>query len=323
MTAIPVRRVPVFWWLGAAMLAAEGAIVHTTAFLQHGALLAYAVFADLALVLPLLYWLLVLRPARKTLLNAAPVFAVGVALAGALLAARSETKGILLVAGGLSEVATVWLLVQRLTVASRQLKGTASDDLLMRLETLSDPLMRVLGVELAAFYYAFVGPRVRRPLAENEFSYSEKSGLGGLLFGLGFVTVVEGLVVHYLLRQWTPKAAWLFTALHGYTLIWLSAAYQAARLRPIALFLDRVLLRTSLLWTAELPLTSLESAVRIKQRPEDKKVLRAYFGDDPNVLLTFTEPQEVRGPLRMRKQVSQIALYVDTPDRFLKHLSSL
>ena len=193
----------------------------------------------------------------------------------------------------------------------------------MRLDALSDPLMRVLGVELAAFYYAFVGPRVRRPLAENEFGYSEKSGLGGLLFGLGFVTVVEGLVVHYLLRQWTPKAAWLFTALHGYTLIWLAAANQAARLRPIVVFPDRILLRTSLLWTAELPLAALESVVRIKQRPEDKKVLRAYFGDDPNLLLTFTEPQEVRGPLRLRKQVSQIALYVDAPERLLSRTEPL
>ena len=222
MTAAAPRRVPRFAALAASVVLAEWFVVHSTVFSRES-LLPFAVFFDLAVFVPFLFWLLVLRPAKRPMLEAAPVFAVAVLVAGAFLAARLETKNLLLVVGGLSETATIWLLVRRLRAASQQLKGVGSDDLLLRMEALTDPLLRVMGVELSALYYAFVGPRVRPTRRENEFSYTEKSGLGGLIFALGFVTVAEGLLVHFLLRQWTPTAAWVFTGLHAYTLVWLSA----------------------------------------------------------------------------------------------------
>ena len=320
MTAAAPRRIPVFAALATSVVLAEWFVVHSAVFSRE-TLLPFAVFFDLAVFVPFLFWLLVLRPAKRGLLEAAPVFAVAVLVAGALLAAQPETKNLLLIVGGISEGAVIWLLTRRVRAAAKQLKGRESDDLLMRLEVLTDPLLRALGIELAVFYYAFVGPRLRRPLQSNEFSYTEKSGLAGLLFGLGFVTVVEGFLVHVLLRQWTPKAAWIFTALHLYGLVWLTAAYQAARLRPVVVEEERLLLRTSLLWTAEIPRALLASVTPIKQRPPDKTVLRAAFGDDPKLLLTLHEPLAVRGLLGMRKTVTQIALYVDEPDTLRRLLT--
>ena len=128
-------------------------------------------------------------------------------------------------------------------VAARQLQGTDGDDFVLRVGALTDPWLRVAGVELAAIYYAFVGPRRRRPLGPDEFSYSEKTGLGGLLFGAGLMVTMEGLAVHFVIHLWSAATAWILAAINGYTLIWLAAAFQAARLRPVALSADRLLIR--------------------------------------------------------------------------------
>ncbi len=316
MILVQKHYTSLFGVLGVALLLAEWAIVHTVAFSQHS-LLPYAVLGDLMLILPMLYWLLILRPAGRKPLEVMPVLGLGVFVASILLVGQASLKTFLLIAGGFTEVVSVGFLVQKLRVASRQFKSTTtSDDLLLRLEVIPERWLRILGLELVVFYYAFVGPRLRRSLAPNAFSYTEKSGVGGLLFALGFITVVEGLVVHVLLRQWHPMADWIFTGLHAYTLLWLAAAYQAARLRPVVVTDRALLLRLSLIWTAEIPRSQLTSVVTIKSMPEDKAVLRAAFGDDPKLLLRFSEPVELQGLFGRRKQVTQIALYVDEPEKF-------
>ena len=218
--------------------------------------------------------------------------------------------------GILAELAVLVFLGQKLHTAARQFKAAGrADDPILRLEAMPERWVRLLGLELIVLYFAFVGPRVRRATAINEYSYTEKSGLGGLLFALGFVTVVEGLLVHVLLRQWHPVAGWLFTGLHAYTLLWLTAAYQAARLRPVVVFSDTLLFRFSLVWTAEIPRSKIAVVEPIKTMPEDKTILRAAFGDEPRLLLTFTEPLAVQGLFGIRKRVLQIALSVDEPEK--------
>ncbi len=63
-----------------------------------------------------------------------------------------------------------------------------------------------------------------------------------------------------------------------------AAAYQAARLRPVVVFSDTLLFRFSLLWTAEIPRSKIAAVEPIKTMPEDKTILRAVFGDEPEKL---------------------------------------
>src|ERR1700677_1330580 len=165
-----------------------------------------------------------------------------------LLASRPEMGWPLRVAGGASEALVLGYLVRRPPKAGGQAGGGEGDDLLMRIASLTDPVLRIAGAEAAVLYYAFVGPRVKRPLRNDsvvrEFSYTD-GGLVGLLLALGLLAVMEGIVAHLLLAS-RPRAAWLSTAVHAYGIVWLVAAYQAARLRPVVLGGGRLLLRTSL-----------------------------------------------------------------------------
>jgi hypothetical protein len=322
MTLTKPQRLPLFAALAAAALVVEWLVAHS-AMLSHTRLIPYAVLADLVLVLPLVFYALVLRPAKRPLLEAAPVATTGSLVAAVLLARAPHMGSVLLWVGIAAEVAVFALLWQKLSAAARRFKAAGGiDDPILRLEALPERWLRILGLELVVGYYALVGPRVCRTPTASEFSYTEKSGLGGLLFALGFVTVVEGLVVHFLLRQWHPAAGWVFSGLHAYTLLWLGAAYQAARLRPVVVTDNSLVFRYSLLWTAEIPRTQLASIAPLKAMPADKTVLRAAFGDDPKLLLTFTEPVTVKGLLGKQKQITQLALFVDAPERLLAALEN-
>lgn len=314
------RRVPLFATLAAVALTIEWLVVHSAAGMQTH-LIPHAVLIDLVLVLPSVFYLLVLRPERRPLLEAAPLATLGSVVAAVLLAGRQEASGLVLWVGILAELAVFVLLWQKLSAAARQFKAAGgSDDPILRLEALPEHWLRVVGLELIVLYYAFVSRR-RVATEPGAFSYTEKSGLGGLLFALGFVTIVEGLVVHFLLSQWRPVAGWVFTALHIYTLLWLRAAYQAACLRPIVVRNGTLLFRFSLLWSAEVPLEKLLSIEPLKSMPDDKAVLRAAFGDDPQLLLTFSEPITVKGLFGRQRQITQLALYVDNPEALRQALA--
>jgi hypothetical protein len=182
-------------------------------------------------------------------------------------------------------------------------------------------VLRLLGVELAVIYYAFSRPRRRAPVA-GELSYTEKSGVGGLLLGLGLLVAMEGLSVHLLLRGWSTRAAWVHAGLNVYALVWLVAAFRAARLRPLVLSPARLLVRTSLFWTVAIPREHIASVAFIEEMPRGKGVLRAAFGAAPNLLLTLSEQVQARGPLGIERSVARVALYVDEPEQLEAALST-
>jgi hypothetical protein len=189
------------------------------------------------------------------------------------------------------------------------------DDHRAHVDAIANPIARAIAAEIMLFRYAFVGPFVRRPLRDNELGYTEKSSIGGVVFGLGFVAVVEGLVVHLALHAWSARAAWIVTALNVYAIVWLAAAFQAARLRPVAITPERLLVRASFLWTIDIPRAAIVEAKRVDETPRDKDIVRAAFGVAPNVLVTTRDPVTACGPMGMKKQTTRVALYVDDPGR--------
>ena len=319
MTARRDRRWLAFAALAAMLLLVEWTVTQGAVFARGGAV-PFAVLLDLVIVLPLLFAFLVLRPAKRPLVDATPVLTLGVLAAGVLLGARAETNPFVKAAGALAEAGVLALVVRRLRTGSRQLRGMAGDDFLLRVGALSDPMLRVAGVELATLYYAFVGPWRRRPLRPDELGYTEKSGLGGLLFALGFIVTMEGLAAHFVVHALSPRLSWVLAAINAYSLIWLAAAYQAAHLRPVALSEDRLLVRTSLLWTVDVPRAAIASVTRIHETPRYDGVLRAAVGVEPELCVTLTEPVRARGLLGIERSVTRIALYVDEPEKLLSAL---
>ena len=324
MTAIRSSRVHVFAGLAGLLLCVEWAITRTAVF-QRGGIVPAAVLFDLVVCLPVVFGLLVLRPAKRSAIEVAPVVAVGAMAATVLLASRPEMGWPVRAAGGASEALVLAYLVRRLGKAGGQLRDGQGDDLLMRIAALTDPVLRIAGAEAAVLYYAFVGPWVKRPLRRDslvrEFSYLD-GGLGGLLFGLGVMATVEGIAVHVVLLGSSARVAWLSTAVHAYGIVWLVAAYQAARLRPVVLRPERLLLRTSLLWTVAIPLASLAKVETPVDVPRGSDVLNAAPGTQAQLLLTLNQAVVAQGPFGLTKKVTRVALYVDDPAALLEALTA-
>jgi hypothetical protein len=322
MTAIRSSRLQVFAALSGLLLCVEWAITRTAVF-QRGGIVPAAVLFDLMVGLPVVFGLLVLRPAKRSAIEVAPVVALGTMAATLLLSSRPEMGWPLRVAGGASEALVLAYLVRRLGKARGQLRDAPSDDLLMRVAALTDPVLRLAGAELAVLYYALVGPWMKRPLRRDstarEFSYTD-GGLSGLLLALGVMTVTEALVVHLVLQASRPRAAWLATAVHAYGIVWLVAAYQAARLRPVVLTPRSLLLRASLLWTVDIPLASVVKIETPVDVPRGSDVLNAAPGTQAQVLLTLNQACVAQGPFGLKKKVTRVALYVDDPAALLEAL---
>jgi len=322
MTAIRSSRMHVFAGLSGLLLCVEWAITRTAVF-QRGGIVPAAVLFDLVVCLPVVFGLMVLRPAGRSAIEVAPVVAVGAMAATVLLASRPEMGWPVRVAGGASEALVLGYLVRRLAKAGGQLRDAQSDDLLMRIAALTDPVLRVAGAEAAVLYYAFVGPRVKRPLRRDslvrEFSYTD-GGLVALLLALGLLAIMEGIVAHLTLLASSPRAAWLSTAVHAYGIVWLVAAYQAARLRPVVLGEGRLLLRTSLLWTVDIPLASLAKVETPADVPRGSGVLNSAPWTQAQLLLTLNQAIVAQGPFGLTKKVTRVALYVDDPAALLEAL---
>jgi len=300
-----------FALLAAAVMAVEWAIAHAPA-LQHVRLVPFAVLLDLVVVLPLVFALAVLRPAGRPVLDASWVFALGALVAGVLLASRPEVHAPLAMVGAMSEVLIVVGIVRRVRALAKH-EGPKSDDFLLRMQALPDVLSRAVGAELAVFHYGLLGPRIRRATRAGEFAYTETSGFGGVLLMLGVVAVSEGIAVHFVLMEYAPRAAWVHLAVNVYGLLWLVAAYQAARLRPVVVTEDTLLVRASLLWTAEVPRAAIASVTDVVEAPRGRGVLKAALGTTPVLLVTLSAPIEARGLMGLRRQVTRIALHVDDP----------
>lgn len=307
-----------------AMLVIEAMIARMAAA-HPGSPLALAVLVDLVVVLPVAFWMIVLRPAGRPYSAAIRVVAVGALVAGFLLRGRAEVRLPLEIIGAIVELSVLALLARTLGKASRELRGAPGDDLLLRMATLTDPMLRVAGSELAVLRYAFVGPRPPVCVGDStstEFGYVETSGLGGLLIGAAVLVLTEGFAAHVVLQTWSPRVAWLLTATSAYALVWFVALFRAARQRPIVLSNERLLVRTSLLWTVIIPRASIASVRAIDDFPRSAGTLRATLGPPPVLLVTLTDPVEALGPVGIRRSVTRVALHLDEPGKLQAALTS-
>ncbi len=134
-----------------------------------------------------------------------------------------------------------------------------------------------------------------------------------VLAGLIVLIVAESIGMHFFLRMWKPLAAWAWTALDLWAIVWLLGDYQAMRLRPTTIDATALHLRVGLRWNAIVPLTNIASITEVRETSEWKRrdVLRVAILDEPRWLIALREPIEVHGLIGMRKTVRAIAMLPD------------
>ncbi len=289
---------------------------------DHEAGIIYAALTiDFTLGLPALVYVALVRSRRAPWLVLVPAFALGYALAMAMIPgqhhAALETMRWFAIP---LELAVVAYLVARMRAAWR--RGSSAGDFATRFRTSARNVLGsrvpadILTTEVAILYHAF---RWRRHSSNNEtvFTMHRSAGYLGVMLGLGMALVVEAIALHLLVSRWSETAAWLLTGLSVYALIWIVGDGRAIVARPLYVSPTRLNIRLGLRWESDVPIAWIEQVERLPARPDrpGRDVLVAVLLGAPNVRIRFDRPVDLIGMYGMRRSVREVRLRVDDVER--------
>jgi hypothetical protein len=277
---------------------------------------------DVAVTVPALYFLLVVRGRVKPVVTLIPICLAALLRATYIAPGLAWTRPVI---GSAAEIAVVGFVVVRARRGWNA--GTTESDILEKFRRAALEVVRVpiaaeaVATELAIVWYAFCSWRAKPecPKDATLFSVHGRSTAGMLLAAIAGLSVIEGAITHTLLMRWSVKMAWAITLLGAYGTVWLVALSRSFRLRPVWLRDGELVLRNGLLWTLRIPLDRIASIATTGNEAD----LRMPPATDPNVWLRFSEALVARKMYGIRRRVHSVAISVDTPDEFVSALKSL
>jgi len=300
-------------------------IVHRHVAPTRRAVVDAAILADMAVTLPLAYFLLVARPRRQSLATFSAV-AVLSTLRG--LSYQDIDPRLHVALGAGLEIALVAFVVARVRSASRQAGVMGTADPLDRVREAVESLVpapRVAGAlaaEIAVFVYALGSWRSEPdvPAGAQAFTIYRRDGALALFGVLAVMTLIESAVMHLLVAHWSRTAAWILTGLSAYTAVWCVAMARALVLRPCVVDGDRITLRAGLLWTLQLHREDIADAhapAPNQPRRAPGYVRLTAFGA-PTLILELASPQMAHGLLGTERRVRRIGLAPDDLTGFVR-----
>jgi len=305
--------------------------------------LAWGLTLDLVAVVPLAWYLLLVRRRRWPAISTVPV--VLFSLAGAALLLPPTARGPLHTLGLLAAPLELLLLgfvgvkTWRGVARYRALHGGTADPGAVP-EHLRQAAREVLGVEapadvlayeLAVLHFALLSwwrrPAGRDADAPEVFGYHRAGAYAAVLVGVLFAVVAELLALHVLISTlWSATAAWILTALSAYSALWLLGDYRAMVLRPLRLDERGLEVRIGLRWHVHVPLDAIAAVHPVAATepwPRDRRSLRTTVLVAPRLRLDLTRPLTAVGPYGLRRRVEHIGLALDDGDRFAARLDAL
>ena len=292
-------------------------------------LLAVALTLDLTVLVPLLYYGLLVRRKKWPAITVVPVFLLSLLAASFVVPAGHQ--GLLTVLKYLvapAELLLAGYLGLTVVRTTRRFRDhAASDDLLERLRhSLYDVLKvrlaaEMIAAEIGLFYYALFSWRARPATAvkHHTFSYHKKCGYSAVVAGILVAMLIEVIALHALLWMWNPALAWVMTALGIYGFVWLLGDWRAVYLRPISLEKDALVVRIGLRWTVRVPFATIKAVRPVEDPAPSRKTpgyLEAFLLGKPQYLISLNTDIVAQGLYGMRKTITALGLAVDDTEAF-------
>lgn len=307
MRVLAARPVVQFSAAAAFVVAAESALLASRGFAAHAQLFRAAVIVDLCTVLPLAWWLLVVRSGEARARSVMRVAVLAIAACALLFGREVRLLAVPL------ELALIWLAVSsvRKALRARQAADAATALRLGFSDALGDtPVARAVACEFSVLWYALFSWGRAAPAGYTAY---KRAGWTAVYFAIGVAVLAEAVPLHFLLpRGW----ALVSNVLHVYTLLWLLGDLRALALRPITVDQGVLHLRLGLKWEADIPLGLIESAA-LSTRAEGRKL--GVLGS-PNLVLLLRRPVELHGLFGIRRTAQALSLQVDDPEALARAL---
>ena len=298
-------------------------LVSRLASLDRPDLIAGALTVDLTLLVPLLYYLLLVRWRGWPLPTVLPVFLASVALAHGLIPdSRHHVLDLMDFGIAAAEIALVGILVHKVIALRRAYRERTSTglDVYSGLREGARPLLgpvagTALAYEVAVFYYLLFGWRRAGEPGPSSFTCHRKIAYGAVVIAVMMAGTVELVAVHLLVSLWSPLVAWILTGISAYALLWVIGDSHAIRLRPIELSASTLHIRLGLRWTMDVPLDSIVKVGTIDRALPRRTpaYLKAVLLGAPNTRIELSAPAEALGPYGLTRRVTTIDLQLDEP----------
>lgn len=298
-------------------------------FISNRSLLAIGSSVDIALVIPLAYFLFI-RNSSIPKITVVPVFILSLVTAFQVIpnAYHSTLNRIEMLVAPI-ELGVIGFLIYKVIQLNKKLGQTKGGlrnfpermkEILLEMKA-KPVLANVAASESSLFYYTFAGWKKPQALASNEFSYHHKSGYKAVFVLVLFLLPVETFVLHYWLMTINPIIAWILTGISLYSLFFIFGDRNAIRHRPIIFEQDSLLINVGIRWSFELPYVLIEK-IELREGDEhnEKFVNLSSFGHG-NVVISLKDKIEVKGIYGIKKSTDKLVLSIDDKDKFFESLS--
>lgn len=142
-----------------------------------------------------------------------------------------------------------------------------------------------------------------------------------IIVTLAGLVILETVGLHLILSRYSLPLALALSLLSLSALVWLISDYVALGKLKTTITDESLMLRAGRRARATIPRKLLTTAISPSWRDLPDTPNRSYLNvtkpAEPNVLLTFSEPVVVTLPGGLRRSISMLALFVDTPEAFL------
>jgi hypothetical protein len=328
---IAVKRLqfPAFLVFWSTVVAVAFLVTRSAGFAEHPDVLSLAVTLDMVIVVPVVY-LVLAHLLGWRLLPVIPILVVTLIAANLLIPSQHQRwlDAVELLLAPLELVLIVFLVIKVRAVRNdyRSSRTSAGDFY----ETLEQVLTRTLepgwpakifATEISVFFYGLLAWRRENSFSQSRhvFSYHKNCGHGMVMGVFLFLVVLETSVLHWILLPRIAPLAWVLFALGLYSVVFLLADLNAARLRPIFIDGDELVVRTALRWRVRFPIDQIEKVETTTHDIEDKQgLLSAVLMGNQNVILHLKSPASADGLYGWSKKFSRISLTVDDLPAFVE-----
>ena len=331
MTVTRRRSLVTFVSLATLLLSLETWLATRVEASPQAGLLAIAISIDIAVGIPLLFYVLIVRKKYLPLSSIVPVCILTLLAVRFILPSSEQSllsfSEFLIPAIELSVAVFLLIklrhIIRDVRAASREcLYFTDSLRTGIRKSVRSDFVAAIAASEVSMLYLASAGWFARFRTSRQDVSknsYHRKSNF--LFWPLVALIIVETFGVHLVIGIWTQTGAWIFTGLSAYTLLWLVGHYHASRLQPLIVDDQNIYLRTGLIWRGQVSLNNISEVRKATKddRQADGYVNVSLFGD-PDVVLVLKEPEVIEGLFARKREVKIAGVALDDPEAIVKEV---
>lgn len=308
--------------------------VQQVKFYEINSFLPYAVGIDLLIIVPILYYFLIVRQLKQNVITL--VFGLSLAVSTAYLIIPKTHHFLIEYAEKLliiMEIGVVFYIIIKFKsiIQEYNLLNKVQQDFVKNIRISfqkhvgTSPLINFLVSELIMLRYGlFFWLGAKRKSQNQDFTMHQNSGFIALFSVIIFVGIIECFVAHLLLNRFNELLAWVITGISIYSFVFLVAHLFSVVDQKITIESDKIIIRIGIFWNFEIEKKYISEVAIIKKEIDKttKEELNTskLLLTQPNILIKLSQKQRISGIYGVVKEIDAIYLHIDEFKKFYEEL---